>query len=135
MFVDVLSLQPFFHYKHCVKTPVGRSVKTHKIALTLHILAEQGNLGFPSFVTVHHHHCHFQCNTPIALHYPENDDDDGDDLYIMVKCVCVCVQKSLFRYTKDLAVSPVSRHFPYSRYLVISPVYRHFPHLKVSRNI
>ena len=44
-------------------------------------------------------------------------------------CVCVCVclsQKSLFLYSKDLAVSPVSRHFPYSRYLVISPVYRHF---------
>ena len=39
-----------------------------------------------------------------------------------------------FPYSKNLVVSPVYRNFPYSRYLVISPVYRHFPYLKVSRN-
>ena len=65
-------------------------------------------------------------------------------------CLYVCLsQKSLFLYSKDLAVSPVSRHIPYSknlvvspvsrhflysRDLVISPVSRHFPYSKVSRN-
>ena len=48
-------------------------------------------------------------------------------IYIYNGEVYVCMsQKSLFLYSKDLAVSPVSRHFPYTRYLVISPVSRHF---------
>ena len=67
-----------------------------------------------------------------------SDDDDSDDLYIIgAVCLCVCQQKSLFSYSRDLVISPVSRHIPYSKNLVVSPVYRHFPYsryLKVSRN-
>ena len=44
------------------------------------------------------------------MQFVSSDDDD-----IMVECLSVCgSQKSLFLYSKDFVVSPVSRHFPYS---------------------
>ena len=43
----------------------------------------------------------------------------GDnDLYI-IGAVCLS-QKSLFLYSRDLVISPVSRHIPYSKELVVS---------------
>ena len=45
-----------------------------------------------------------------------DDYDDYDDYYLYIigaVCLCVCRQKSLFLYSKDLVVSPVSRHIPY----------------------
>ena len=51
--------------------------------------------------------------TPWADYGDDYDcEDDGDDLYI-IGAVCLSVyvsQKSLFLYSKDLVISPVSRH-------------------------
>ena len=56
----------------------------------------------------------------LQLHINENNDNDYEhDLYIIgAVCLCVCLsQWSLFLYSKDLVVSPVSRHLPYIKCL------------------